>query len=576
MLIYPKLEKDLILLLKAERWDCMRSFFGNWQDNKELIDKVLLWGHTILGHYFRDKSPEFHRDIIKCFFSNKNEYNAAPRGFSKTTVLQTCCDFSIVNKLDNYIVIVEKTFTEASEVVKGIHDEFLDNERINLIYGDLIRPWIDQNILIGRNQIRSVKNPEARGDVFINGVRLRGKGFNSSIRGLKSRQWRPSRIILDDVEEDEHINNPEQRKKYENNYNKGIQPAVDVDGSIKVFGTILHQDSLLKNLIDHHGGKIYSAHAGTDPATAPADSFLWPERWSRERLIAKRNDMMSQGQSSNAYAQEYCNNPISEEDRKFKFGWLWKMIDIPNALPNLEKRRQYRVPANYITFDQFERLRQTTTFNGYAMIDTADATTEKADFTGAVVHFVSTNGTRYRVHCSREKRNIKGVIDLIFEIWEAWAPKGLIKIGLEKKGFNDQVLPLFEEEKRRRQVYPVLEELKPMGRNKENRILGALQGFYETGKIVSVGRIDERGYFKPVGDTDELLNELYDFPSAKHDDLSDAESYGPDIIVVPLADEERHTAHHTPNDDPFESDKVKEQDFVQNFVGAHDDADPFA
>ena len=79
-----------------------------------------------------------------------------------------------------------------------------------------------------------------------------------------------------------------------------------------------------------------------------------------------------------------------------------------------------------------------------------------------------------------------------------------------------------------------------------------------------------------IGDTDELLNELYDFPSAKHDDLSDAESYGPDIIVVPLADEERHTAHHTPNDDPFESDKVKEQDFVQNFVGAHDDADPFA
>lgn len=548
----PGVEKKLFAILKADRWDLLKPFFHSWETEEEMIDKVLLWGHFFLPHYFRDNSPEFHRDLIRKFFSSKNEYTAAPRGFSKTTVLQTCCDFSIVNGLDRFIVIIEKTFNEAAEVIKGIHDEFIDNERILRAYGQLVNKNWDKAV-----EFQAAKNPEAKGDVMINGVRLRGKGFNSSIRGLKTRAWRPTRIICDDIEEDEHINNPEQRRKYENNFNKGVQPAVDIDGSIKMFGTILHQDSLLNNNIAAHNGTIYRAHSGNDPETAPADSFLWPTRWSRERLIAKRKDMMSSGQSTSAYSQEYLNDPISEEDRKFKFEFLWKMIDKPDGTG------QYRVPAQTITMAEFEKLRRKTTLNGYAMIDTSDTTTATSDWIGAIVVFVDPNGVRYRVECRRERRNILGTIQLIFEIWEKWVPYGLIKIGIEKKGFEDQVVPLFEEEKRRRSSYPVIEELKPGGRNKEGRILGALQGYYETGKIISVGNIGEDGIFRAVGDTDILLEELYDFPSAKHDDLSDAEAYGADIIVVPLAGENKKQPHHNPQDDPFEPDSYPSS-FVSN------------
>jgi len=572
----PGIEKKLFAILKADRWDLLKPFFGSWENEDEMIDKVLLWGHFFLGHYFRDASPDFHRDLIRRFFSKKNEYTAAPRGFSKTTVFQACCDFSIVNKLDRFIVIVEKTATEASEVIKGVHDEFIDNERILLAYGQLVNKAWDTAV-----SLQAVKNSEAKGDVFINGVRLRGKGFNKGIRGLKTRQWRPTRIILDDVEEDEHINNPEQRRKYENNYNKGIQPAVDVDGVIKVFGTILHKDSLLNNLIDNHGGKIYRAHEGDDPATAPIESFLWLERWSRERLIKKRADMMSAGQSSSAYMQEYNNNPISDEDRKFKFAWLWEMISKPNGEPG----ETYRVPTQRITMAEFEKMRKRTTLNGYAMIDTADSTKSTADWIGCIVVFVDPSGHRYRVDIRRERRNILGVIGLIFEIWEKWLPYGLIKIGIEKKGFDDQIMPLFEEEKGRRTVYPVIEELKPMGRNKQGRILGALQGSYEQGKMISVGRIGEDGIFRAVGNidangvnaTDNLLEELFDFPNAKHDDLSDTEAYEKDILVVPLAEEEKMQTHHVPQDDPFEADRKIPQDtgFMQNFVANHDDADPF-
>ena len=538
MIVNKQLQEDLILLLESDRWDMVKAFFSNWDNREELIDKVLLWGHFFLPHYFRDKSPEFHRELINRFFSLRNEYTAAPRGFSKTTIIQTCIMFSVVNGMDNFIALIEKTFTEAAEVLKGVHDEFLDNERILICYGEMI----GKKDLAKTALLIKTKNKDAEGDTFINGVRLRGKGFNSTIRGLKSRQWRPTRILLDDVEEDDHINNPEQREKYLNNYNKGIQPAIDTTGTIKVFGTILHQDSLLKNLIDSHHGKIFKAYDKDDPE----NTLLWAERWSFETLEAKKKDMTQNGRSANAFAQEYLNDPISEEDRTFKFDMLWEMITADNG-------DKYRVPAKRITMEEFEEMRKKTTFTGFAQIDVADTTTPGADFTGLIVEFIDPNNNRYRVDVRREKRNINGVIDLIFEVWRRWQPYGLVCIGIEKKGYEDQVVPLYDIKKEEFQLYPVIEELKPMGRNKEDRIRGALEGLYESGKIYSVGRI-VNGKFKAVRDTEKLLNELYDFPSAKHDDLSDAEGYSPDIIKVPIQDTGKKTPHHDPMDDPFEPD----------------------
>lgn len=559
MVLNKQLKQDFddLMRMSAEQGDYepVRVFFSHWNSDEELIDKVMIWGHFFLAHYLTNKSPEFHRDLIGYIFSDQNEYHAAPRGFSKTTIVQLCIAYVVAHHLRNFIALIEKTSTEAAEVIKGVHDEFIDNERIHLVYGYLIGKKDIKNEIIPYTTIER----EARGDVFINGVRIRGKGFNTTIRGLKSRQYRPDLIILDDIEEDEHINNKEQRVKYENNYNKGIQPAVDPKGSIKMFGTILHQDSLLNNQIINHGGRIYRAYDKNDPE----NTLLWPERWPFAKLEQKKKDMMSSGQSSSAFAQEYLNDPISEEERIFKYHFLWELIPKPDA-PN----EQYQVPKERITFEEFHKVRKNTTLNGYAMIDVADTTTVNADWTGSIVTFVAPNGARFRVHVAREKRNIKGVVDLVFEIWEKWSPMGLIKIGIEKKGFNDQVLPLLNEEMERRHVYPVVEELKPMGRNKEGRIQGALAGHYETGKMISVGTKNAKGYFIPVGHTNELLNELYDFPSAKNDDLSDAEAYQADMVVVPLHQENKPTPHHTPQDDPFEADVNQ---LNNNFVAGYDD-----
>lgn len=476
------------LLLENKKYNELRSWFYYWDNEDEMIDKCVIWGRIFMANYLRDESPEFHRDLIKAFFSKNNEYIAAPRGYAKTTIIQLCASFSIATRQDNFIVLIEKTFTEAAEVLSGIRFIFNDNPITKQIYGD-------PQITIEE------KVKDAQGDMFIFGVRLRGKGFNAPIRGLKSKEWRPSRIILDDVESDEHIGNEEQRLKYLDNFNRGVQPAIDVDGSIKMFGTILHFDSLLNNLIKWHKGKIYKAY---NPQTE--QDLLWPERWSWAKLMKKKEEMTAE-KGSNAFNQEFLNDPISDDTRIFKQNWLWR------------KDRQ-------ITWDRIKDKMM----NGYAAIDTADSVKETADYIGVIVHFIDREGNQYRVSCRRERRNILSLIDLIFEIWKTWQSWGLIEIGVEKKAFEDQIKPLLDIESQKRNVYPIVTELKPMKNSKRNRIQGNLEGRYELGRIWTI--IDENG--KMIENTEELLNELYEFPFGKRDDLADAEAYVCDMVTIPM------------------------------------------
>jgi len=527
MLKNPQLKEDLILLLQSKRWDMVRAFFRYWETEDEMVDKVILFGHFFMPHYFRDATPEFHREVILMLMNLKNEYFACPRGFSKTTLIQLVCIFRIVNGMEKFIVIIEKTFTEASEVIKGIRDEFEDNDKIKLIYGNLIDKKFEY----------SVKSVDAKGDVMINKIRLRGKGFNTTIRGLKTRAYRPTLIICDDIEEDEHIDNPDQRKKYENNFNKGILPALDIYGSLKVSGTILHIDSLLSNLIKSHNGKIYRAYDPMDPK----NTLLWKERWSYERLEEKKRDMQLRGKSTSAFAQEYLNDPISNEDRIFKAEYLY------------EETPEGRMPKNRITKKEFEILRRTQFFNVYANIDVGDTIKNDSDWTGVVVYAVSKSGHKYILDARREKRDSAGLIDLIFEIWTTWRNYGLIKIGIEKKGFEDQIKPFIDIKSAQTNIYPYVEELKPMGRNKESRIRGSLEGFFQQDMIIFV--VDEiEGKIVPRHNTMDLLEELYNFPSAEHDDLSDALAYSSDISVIP--DESEEAIEIDPDIDTYNDDVI--------------------
>jgi len=442
-----------------------------------MVAKCVLWCHLFLPEHFRDATPEFHRELIRRLLSGQNEYIAAPRGHGKTSVLQGVLCFIVANQLEQFCVVIEKSHTEATEVLRVVREEWKENPRILTVYGECVSADT-----MGRG--RDVK--ETEDDILINGVRFRAKGFETPIRGLKAGAYRPTKIFLDDVENDEQVRSEDQRRKYMENFTQGVLPALDIHGSVKVVGTILHFASLLRTLIDSHAGIVWGAYDSR--AEKPEETILWPERWSWEMLEEKRKDMELEGLPGGKFSQEYLNEPIDDERRSFKAEWLNKRFKESDI--------------------------ETKQLNRFAVLDVADSTGKKNDYTGCVVTDWDADDNWYLKYVKRYRVNITALVDLIFWIWDTYHP---MKIGIEKKSLADQVKPLLKAESEKRGVYPVVVEMTPRGRNKEQRILGALQGRFEHGKI----------YFKEnaTDDSHLLRGELYDFPMGKNDDICDALSY---------------------------------------------------
>jgi predicted phage terminase large subunit-like protein len=377
--------------------------------------------------------------------------------------------------LDEFIVVIEKSFNEASEVLEALRDEFKYNDNILAVYGDItkVSPRLKED---------GSKMKDSTGDFFINGVRLRAKGFDAPIRGLKSRHTRPTRIILDDVESDEHIDNPDQRLKYLQNYTRGIIPAVENEtGTIKMFGTILHDDSLLQTLIDSHNGDVYRAWDNQR-------RLLWASNWTVEKLEQKRKDMAIEGKSDAAFYQEYFNEPVSEEDQIFR-------------------REMFR----YFNDFQLKESIMKKPHKFYIMVDPAISKKETADFTALVAVLINNLNQMYVVEIIRERMTPIETIKALFAMYERWQPE---KVGIETVAYQKSLVYFIEEEKKRANSIVRsmrIQEIKA-DTDKERKIKG-LQPRYAIGNV----------YHKEKDPNTKVLEaELLRFPRGATDDVIDA------------------------------------------------------
>jgi hypothetical protein len=484
--VYADVALKASVLARAHKWQELRVFFSYWDDEDEQAAKCVAWMRFFLPDMFQDETPEFQYDLVKRLLSRSNQFIAIPRGFSKTSSAQGVLCFIAVNALRNFCVIIEKSFTEAVSVLSVIRETFADNARVLQVYGALLT----KDDAGGDPTFAK----DTQGDILVNGVRFRAKGFQTPIRGLKSGPHRPDFALLDDCEEDTHIRNEEQRRKYRENFYSGIIPALAIDGSVKVIGTILHNDSLLKGLIDQHGGLLLRAF---DPAD-PERTLLWPTRWTYERLMERKAQMESEGLGSSAFAKEYLNQPTDDDSRLFRYEWL---------------QRKFA-----------DALLSGKLLNRFVSIDVADAKGEGHDFTFVTVVDVDVENNWYVQYAKQKRVDAKELIDWIFELWNVWKP---LKIGVEKNAFEHQVTPFLKERSIETGVFPVCEELKDGGRMKLARVVGALQGRLASGKI----------YFRDQArdDTGVLIGQLYDFPRGKFDDGCDALAYIASIASRPFA-----------------------------------------
>jgi len=165
-----------------------------------------------------------------------------------------------------------------------------------------------------KDKIEVVKDAEGDSefrhpDGFTTKVLCKGADQIGSIRGVKFGAYRPDLFLIDDVEDDELVRNPQRRTELQALYDEALVPAGE-RGKCQfiIIGTVLHDDSQLAKMVLHENAytqyhKIFlEGHLDPD---GPNEASIWPEKWTIDWL-----HWMRQHQPT-VYAKEIQNNPVA-------------------------------------------------------------------------------------------------------------------------------------------------------------------------------------------------------------------------------------------------------------------------
>lgn len=400
-------------------------------------------------HLVPDYFNQVHLDSARQFREAQGqrgikEVIAAPRGYAKTTfdvtidIIHDC-----VYEHEKFILVVSSTSTLSIDKVKAIRDEMETNALLKMVYGDM-------------------KGPKWNQDDFITstGVRVLAVSPKTQVRGLNDRGNRPTKIVLDDAENSEHVQTMLQREKMRKWFYEDISKLGTRHSNIKMVGTSLHPESLLEDLFRNPGfrNRRYRAVIEfADESSQPlweewrkilidisnprrmemADAFykeheaemikgakvLWPERESYVDLMKMR---LFEGNT--AFQMEKQNNPMLDD--RFIFD-----MDMA-ARFELGIGRLIREDRRVVMYSEFEdRIA--------AFLDPVVGDGKESDFAACPIVARDKSGFMYVLDCylaqyQTPSMQINAVVDLL---WKWKVPK----MGIEANGFQSLLVSQLKE-----------------------------------------------------------------------------------------------------------------------------------
>lgn len=432
------------------------------------------------------ESPECHREWWSLFTSKYSQVAvSAPRGHAKSTACTlTYLLAAMVFRERSYALLISDTVSQASQFLNDIKQELLGNEKLASLFGikEFTKDTEDDVIVLCED-----------GHQF----RITARGSEQKLRGLKWNNKRPDLIVCDDLENDEIVMNPDRRTKFKRWFYGALIPCKSVNGIIRIVGTILHEDSLLNNLMP----KEYDRWTRNSPLKtwsekpsswvafkyrAHSDDFkhiLWPNKYSKEWFIEKRNDYFERG-LPDVYSQEFLNEPIDDSIAFFK------KADFHHQT----KEDQSRGLHYYITGDL------------------AISEKETADYTVFIVAGVDENKQIHIKNVIRDRLDGREIVDTILALQKTYSPE---LIGLEEMQVSKAIGPFLREEMLKTGVFPTLCQLKHKGKDKMARAR-SIQARMRAGGV----KFDKSGDWYHT-----FEDELTKFPRATRDDQVDAFAY---------------------------------------------------
>ena len=291
-----------------------------------------------MNYHVRDKSPQFHREIVNTLMKVKPGEKlavVAPRGHAKTTLVSLLYPLHrILFGEEKFILLISESEMQSKYLLEALGDEIEYNEKLQYFFGNRVGDvWgkEEKEIITGFNPDGT---PSGTCKIMV-------RGTGQKVRGLKYNAYRPTLSIIDDGEGDGNTGTQLQRDKFRRWIDTSVVPGSD-DGKIIFVGTIVDEDSYLNNVAgtkayDKNGKRIalgwnalfyqsilqktvnnqFVASGSEIKDKNDNPKVLWEDRRPYEWLVAKRDESKSKGDIG-YFFQEYQNVPMDDSFRVFK------------------------------------------------------------------------------------------------------------------------------------------------------------------------------------------------------------------------------------------------------------------
>lgn len=453
------------------------ELYVSFRDNIDLFAEYfcdsVIPSKDLDGNDLKERIPKFHKEIYELIFKNRLVL-AAPRGFAKSTISSKIYPLhQALFKQKKDICIISASESLATEHLRWIKQEVESNPKINEFWGDLRSgKWTENHIIL----------KHADGTL----VNLRAKGAGAQIRG-----FRPDCIILDDIETDDSVLSEDQRKKLKDWLFKACINTLVVDGQLLIIGTVIHPLAVLADLLAVPNGWEKRKFQAYNEAIEREGYELWPELWTHQRLQDRKAEI-----GSTAFASEYLNNPLADE----------------NAFVREEMIRYWEeIPKQY---------------SGVLAIDPAYTEDPNNDYKVCSYVIMDQDHNRYLIDYIRNHAPTGAFIDQVLNLFLRHRSH-ITGVGIPSTGGDSEFWNSFQQACDRRNIHPPLIQLKNAftttnGKkitNKHRRIGAALQPLFEKGKYyIHANHLEAR---------DELLT----IGNSRWDDLVDSMAYAEQILT---------------------------------------------
>jgi len=466
----------------------------------------LTWARKYLPHYFTRKPSAMHEWLAAATHSARRERGViinviGPRGGAKSTVGTTTNALRCaVEGTEPFIWIISETGPQAEEFLTQIKEELEHNEALARDYPEAC----------GKGSVWRANKIKLRNNVVISAMSI-----NTKVRGRRSRQYRPSLVICDDLQSDAAMVSSDRRDKDWNWLTGALLKAGNRQTNYMNFATAIHREAASFKLAARPGVK---SRVFPSIISWPRNMTLWG-RW--EEIFEDPGNP-----NAEADARAFYEANRAEMDAGSVVLWpdeedLYSLMRIRamEGRATFEREKQGRPasaednewPEEYFNADKiyFDEWPETRKLRVMTLDPSKGRDARRSDYSAYVMLQVGNDGTLY-VDADLARRPTPQMIADGVELHRKFDPDGF---GVEANSWQDLLCGEFERAFAENSALAVAPHAITNATNKQVRI-----------RRLSPLLAQRRIKFKSGSPGARLLvNQLRDFPDIhSHDDGPDA------------------------------------------------------